>query len=298
MKMETVTKTSLDLNLVSRGKVRDIYSMNNHLLMVSSDRLSAFDVVFNEGIPYKGTVLNQVSIFWFMKTSEIIQNHFITDAVPAQFPKEIHHRSMIVERAEPIKMECVVRGYLTGSGWKDYQKDRKVCGIELPEGLKNGSELPKPIFTPSTKAASGHDEPVTHEQAIELVGEKTFNFLKQKSIELYNFAKNYSRRCGLVLADTKFEFGYFTRPNGIKEIILIDEVLTPDSSRYWLKEDYDQGKLLSLDKQYVRDYLEGTNWNKTPPPPPLPEEVVKKTSERYLLLYRMLTGKDLLEEIQ
>ncbi len=297
MKMEPITKTSLDLNLVSRGKVRDIYSMNNHLLMVSSDRLSAFDVVFSEGIPYKGVVLNQVSIFWFMKTTEIIQNHFITDAVPARFPADVHYRSMIVEKAEPVKLECVVRGYLTGSGWKDYQKTGKVCGIELPEGLKNGSELPKPIFTPSTKAESGHDIPVTHEEAISIAGEKTFRFLKQKSIELYNYAKNHARRCGLVLADTKFEFGYFTRPNGIREIILIDEVLTPDSSRYWLKEDYEQGKLLSLDKQYVRDYLEGTNWNKTPPPPPLPGEVVKKTSERYLLLYNMLTGKDLLEEL-
>lgn len=291
--MDVITEFDLELKLAHRGKVRDTFNIIDRLLMVSTDRLSAFDVVFKEGIPYKGAVLNSLSMFWFKQTREIIKNHFITNAVPAYLPKYLEKRSMIIMPAKPIKLECVVRGYLTGSGYKEYQKSGTVCGIQLPEGLKNGSELPQPIFTPSTKADVGHDENITHEQAKELVGENTFNFLKQKSIELYNFGKQHARKCGLVLADTKFEFGS-TGDNGCKNIILIDECLTPDSSRYWLKSEYDKGNLVSLDKQFTRDYLEKTSWNKEPPPPTLPEEVIKKTSERYLQAYKMLTGNDLL----
>jgi len=195
---------------------------------------------------------------------------------------------MVVERAEPIQLECVVRGYITGSAWKEYQKAGTVCGIKLPEGLKNGSELPEPIFTPSTKAVTGHDENITEEKAREIVGEEIYNTVKEKSLELYKFAKKHAWEHGLVLADTKFEFGKHAN-----QVILIDEALTPDSSRYWLKEKYDQNVLESLDKQYVRNYLEETGWNKSPPPPPLPEEVVQKTTDRYLQAYRMVTGKEL-----
>jgi phosphoribosylaminoimidazole-succinocarboxamide synthase len=292
-KMETITKTDLDIPFLRKGKVRETYQLDNNLLLVSSDRLSAFDVVFNEGIPHKGDVLNSLSIFWFNRTTDIVKNHFITNAIPAKLPNYLQQRSMIVKKADPIKLECVVRGYLTGSGWKEYQKSGTVCGIKLPEGLKNGSELPQPIFTPSTKADIGHDENITGDQAKEIVGQDTFNILKKKSLELYNFGKTHARKCGLILADTKFEFGFFTNGSGQKTIILIDEILTPDSSRYWLKKEYDEGKLVSLDKQFVRDYLEQTDWNKEPPAPELPEEVIKKTSERYLQAYKMLTGKDL-----
>ncbi|MBS3068641.1 phosphoribosylaminoimidazolesuccinocarboxamide synthase [Candidatus Micrarchaeota archaeon] len=293
--METITETHLSLLHFSKGKVRDTYKIDNDLLMVSTDRLSAFDVVFNEGIPYKGAVLNSLSIFWFLQTRDIIKNHFITDAIPANLPKYLERRSMIVMKAEPIPLESVVRGHITGSALKEYQKDGKVCGIELPKGLKNGDELPHPIFTPSTKAKQGHDQNITEEEAKKLVGETTYNTVKQKSIELYNFAKHHAKKSGLILADTKFEFGYAKNDNGGKQIILIDEALTPDSSRYWLKEKYDAGQLESLDKQFVRDYLEGLKWNKEPPPPPLPKNVIENTSKRYLQAYKMLTGKDLLE---
>jgi len=290
--MEIVTTTDLDLTLLRKGKVRDTYVFGNQLLMVATDRLSAFDVVFREGIPRKGDVLNKLSIFWFMKTMHIIGNHFITDAVPEGLPSYLHRRSMIVRRTEPIRLECVVRGYLTGSAWKEYQKKGSVCGIVLPEGLKNGSELPEPIFTPSTKAEKGHDENVDEKKAREIAGGETFDFVRKKSIELYLFAKEHALTCGLVLADTKFEFGHY-EDMGRKSILLIDEALTPDSSRYWLKESYDKGVLESLDKQFVRDYLEKTGWNKSPPPPLLPAEVVQKTSERYLQAYQMLTGEAL-----
>ncbi|MDO8553873.1 MAG: phosphoribosylaminoimidazolesuccinocarboxamide synthase [Candidatus Micrarchaeota archaeon] len=285
---EVITHTEVPLKKFSKGKVRDTYEIDSDLLMVSTDRLSVFDVVFNEGIPNKGTLLNNLSIFWFLKTREIIKNHFITDAIPANLPEYLQKRSMIVTRAKPIHLECVVRGYLTGSGLKEYEKTGKVCGIELPKGLKNGSELPEPIFTPSTKAQTGHDENINEEQARKIAGDATVDFIKKKSIELYKFGKHHALKSGLILADTKFEFGHLNN-----EIILIDEALTPDSSRYWLKDDYDKGKLTSLDKQYVRDYLEGIKWNKYPPPPSLPKEVIEKTTERYLKAYKMLTGKEL-----
>lgn len=291
--METITKIKIDLPFFKKGKVRDSYSIDSNLLMVSTDRLSAFDVVFKEGIPHKGTVLNNLSIFWFMQTKEIIRNHFITDAIPATFPEYLQNRSMIVQKAEPIKLECIVRGYLTGSAYKDYKKTGKVCGIELPAGLKNGAELGHPIFTPSTKAVKGHDENITEEKAKEIVGAETYELMKRKSLELYTFGKNHAKKCGLILADTKFEFGYVTNGNGSKQVALIDELLTPDSSRYWLKEKYEQGVLESLDKQFVRNYLEKTKWNKQPPAPTLPPEVVENTSARYLQAYKMLTGREL-----
>ncbi len=292
--MDTITETKTNLPHFSKGKVRDTYKIDDNLLMVSTDRLSAFDVVFKEGIPFKGAVLNSLSIFWFLQTRDIIKNHFITDAIPANLPKYLEKRSMIVMKAEPIQLEAVVRGYITGSALKEYQQSGKVCGIELPKGLKNGDELPQPIFTPSTKAKVGHDQNISEEQAKKIIGEEAYNTIKNKSIELYNFAKHHAKKSGLILADTKFEFGYHNQ-NGNKQIILIDEALTPDSSRYWLKEKYDKGMLESLDKQFVRDYLEGIKWNKEPPPPALPKEVIENTSKRYLQAYKMLTGKDLFE---
>lgn len=299
--METITEAKIDLPLFKRGKVRDTYAIDSNLLMVSTDRLSAFDVVFKEGIPYKGAVLNNLSIFWFMQTTDIIRNHFITNAVPASLPAYLHNRSMIVVKADPIPLECVVRGYLTGSAYKDYKKTGNVCGINLPAGLKDGSELEHPIFTPSTKAEKGHDQNITEEEAKKLVGEETYEFVKQKSLELYAFGKGHARKCGLILADTKFEFGYYNNGNGngggSRSIILVDEILTPDSSRYWLRDKYEQGVLESLDKQFVRNYLEKTGWNKEPPAPALPVDVIENTTKRYLQAYKMLTGKDMAEQI-
>lgn len=286
--MDPITETNLDLTMVTRGKVRDTYELGDDLLMVATDRMSAFDVVFNEGIPRKGEVLNGLSVFWFEKTADIIDNHFITDKIPDGLPDYLNGRSMIVKRCGPIMLECVVRGYITGSAWKEYQKDGTVCGIELPKGLAHGSELPEPLFTPSTKAEIGHDQNVTPKHARHLVGEETYEIVRKKSIELYKAGKQYANERGLVLVDTKFEFGEHEG-----EIILIDEALTPDSSRYWVKEKYDYGVLESMDKQYLRDYLEKSGWNKSPPPPPLPSDVIQKTSERYLQTYKMITGEEL-----
>ncbi len=286
--MDPITKTNLDLTMVTKGKVRDTYELGNDLLMIATDRMSAFDVVFNEGIPRKGEVLNGLSVFWFEKTAGIIDNHFITDDVPDGLPSHLNGRSMIVKRCGPIMLECVVRGYITGSAWKEYQKDGTVCGIELPKGLEHGSELPEPLFTPSTKAEVGHDQNVTPEHARHLVGADIYDKIEEKSLELYKAGKEYALEKGLVLVDTKFEFGEHEG-----DVILIDEALTPDSSRYWVKEKYDYGVLESMDKQYLRDYLEKSGWNKSPPPPPLPGDVIEKTSERYLKTYKMITGKNL-----
>ncbi len=289
--MDIITETNLDLPVLRKGKVRDTYIFDDNLLMVASDRLSAFDVVFREGIPRKGEVLTRLSAFWFGKTRDIIPNHFISLDIPQVLPGYLKGRSMVVERCLPVQLECVVRGHITGSAWKEYQKTGTVCGIKLPAVLKDGSELPAPIFTPSTKASSGHDENITEEKAMEIIGAELYENIKQKSIQLYDFAKSHSRKCGLVLADTKFEFGM---KDG--KLILIDEIFTPDSSRYWLESKYGQGILESLDKQFVRNYLEGTGWNKSPPPPPLPPEVIQKTTERYLQAYSMLTGEKLAAE--
>jgi len=291
--METITTTQLPLKIFSKGKVRETYELDNNLFMIATDRLSAFDVVFNEGIPFKGAVLNGLSTFWFSKTQHIIKNHFVSTEIPANLPPYLKGRSMIVLKSEPVQLECVVRGYLTGSGLKEYEKTGTVCGIELPKGLKNGDELPEPIFTPSTKAKTGHDENVNEQKAREIAGDEAFEFVKKKSIELYLFGKSHALTSGLVLADTKFEFGYYPNGKEGKQIILIDEALTPDSSRYWLKGKYDKGVLESLDKQYVRDYLERINWNKSPPPPPLPAEVIENTTKRYLQTYKMLVGKEI-----
>ncbi len=274
---------------MKKGKVRDTYRLDDNILMVATDRLSAFDVVFREGIPNKGRVLNTLSAFWFGKTKDVIENHLITADVPEELPDYLKGRSMVVKKATPVLLECVVRGYLTGSGWKEYQKSGTVCGIKLEDGLKNGSKIEEPVFTPSTKAETGHDINIDEEKAADIVGSKTLEFVKRKSLELYEFGRDYAFDRGLVLADTKFEFGYTEEG----KIILIDEILTPDSSRYWLKEEYEKGQLVSLDKQFVRDYLEKTDWNKQPPPPPLPEDVVQKTSERYLQAYRMITEEQL-----
>ncbi len=294
--MEVITKTDLPLKFFRKGKVRETYELDDNLLMVSTDRLSAFDVVFDDGIPYKGAVLNSISIFWFLQTKEIIKNHFITNAVPENLPKYLEKRTMIIERAQPIEVECIVRGYLAGSAWNDYSETGKVSGIELPKGLKKGDELSHPIFTPSTKAQIGHDQNITEAEACELISHDVISSLKEKSIQLYNFGKYHAKKCGLVLADSKFEFGFIKGNNEVnKQIILIDELFTPDSSRYWLKEKYDQGILESFDKQYVRDYLEGIKWNKDPPPPKLPKEIIEKTSERYIQVYNILTGRDIMQ---
>jgi phosphoribosylaminoimidazole-succinocarboxamide synthase len=287
--MDAVAETKLDLPLLRKGKVRDTYELGDgRLLMVATDRLSAFDVVFREPIPRKGEVLTGLSAFWFGKTKGIIRNHMAGMTVPKGLPPYLKGRSMVVEKCKPVLLECVVRGHITGSAWKEYRKSGTVCGIRLPSGLHDGSELPNAIFTPSTKAEKGHDENITEEQAEKIAGKDVYRTVREKSIELYDSADAYAREHGLVLADTKFEFGI---DSGGK-VILIDEALTPDSSRYWLEEKYDVGVLESLDKQYVRDYLETTGWDKSPPPPKLPAEVIAKTTERYLLAHRMLTGKE------
>ncbi len=286
--MNAIYETHLSLPLVGRGKVRDIYDLGEHLLLVSTDRLSAFDVVFKEPIPHKGEVLNSISKFWFDRTKHIIENHLVSDSVPSSLGVD-SKRAMVVKKAKPVMLECVVRGYLTGSGLKEYKEKQSVCGIPLPSGLKDGSELHEPLFTPSTKAPKGqHDQNITLDEAIKIIGKETFEIVKQKSLELYKFGKAHALKCGLVLADTKFEFGVYQG-----KVILIDEALTPDSSRYWLKSEYEKGKLVSLDKQYVRDYLEKLGWNKSPPPPALPGDVIEHTSKRYLESFRMLTGRDL-----
>ncbi|MCX8194990.1 MAG: phosphoribosylaminoimidazolesuccinocarboxamide synthase [Candidatus Micrarchaeota archaeon] len=286
--VEVITKTDLPLKLFSRGKVRDTYELpDGNLLMVATDRLSAFDVVFGEGIPYKGQVLTQLSLFWFEKLKGIIENHLISTEIPSGLPKYLKNRSMVVKRAKPIKLECVVRGYLAGSGLKEYNEKGTVCGIKLPAGLKNSSKLPKPIFTPSTKADVGHDINVDEKEGKRIVGEETFEKIKALSLKIYSTAADYALSRGIILADTKFEFGFY---NG--KIILIDEVLTPDSSRYWPADGYQEGKNQpSYDKQFVRDYLEGTGWDKKPPAPRLPADVIAKTSEKYIEAYERLTGK-------
>lgn len=285
--MEIITKTELNLPLLHRGKVRDTYALDGNRLIISTDRVSAFDVVFSEGIPHKGAVLNQLSAFWFRKTSHIIENHFITDIMPEHL-HQLQGRAMIVKTAKPIPMEAIVRGYLAGSGWKEYKEKGTLGGVKLPPGLKEGSRLPQPQFTPSTKAEVGHDVNISVEEAEQLFGKEEVDFIRTKAIELYNFAHEYLLSKGLVLADTKFEFG---KREG--KIILIDEALTPDSSRYWLKEQYDKGVLESMDKQYLRNYLEKSGWNKQPPAPSLPPHIIENLSERYVRVYRMITGEEL-----
>jgi phosphoribosylaminoimidazole-succinocarboxamide synthase len=278
--------------LIKKGKVRDIYQIGNDLLMVATDRISAFDYVLPNPIPQKGIILTQISNFWFDQFKNIIENHLIVtdfDAFPEvlqPYRASLEGRSIIVKKTKVFPVECVVRGYLAGSGYKEYTASGSVCGINLPAGLQKGSRLPETIFTPSTKAESGHDENITADQAIDIIGKKAFTYLRDKSIELYETAHAFALGKGIIIADTKFEFGMLD-----SSIILIDEILTPDSSRFWPMNEYTVGQeQKSYDKQFVRDYLESIRWDKKPPVPELPEEIISKTSQKYFEAYKKLAG--------
>jgi len=295
----SVGMSTIDLPGITKfksGKVREVFDLGDTLLFVATDRLSAFDVILPDPIPDKGKVLTQISLFWFDFLSDICPNHVVTGDVD-EYPEELapHRdelagRSMIGVKADVVPVECVVRGYLAGSGWKEYQQSQSVCGIRLPKGLKLGSELPEPIFTPATKAASGHDENITQERVAKLVGKATARELASTSLAVYRKARDYARARGILLCDTKFEFG---ERDG--ELILIDELLTPDSSRFWPADEWKPGRPQpSFDKQYARDYLETLDWNKTPPAPKLPQKVIDGTRARYVEAYERLTGKQFL----
>ncbi|MBM3142600.1 MAG: phosphoribosylaminoimidazolesuccinocarboxamide synthase [Chloroflexi bacterium] len=288
MENEVIIRTDLkNLRLLKRGKVRDIYEYEDRLVIVATDRISAFDVVLPNGIPQKGQVLTALSVFWFKFTEGIISNHFVTEEVPSIIGAEkeiLEGRSMLVKHAQPIKAECIVRGYLSGSAWREYQKDGSVSGVKLPAGLKESDRLAQPIFTPSTKAETGHDVNITFSELEELVGAKIAAKLREVSLEIYLESADYAEARGIIIADTKFEFGLYEG-----ELILIDELLTPDSSRFWSKEEYEPGKpQSSFDKQFVRDYLESIKWDKNPPAPELPPEVIQETSKKYLEAYKRL----------
>lgn len=282
-----------ELKLVNRGKVRDIYDLGEHLLIVTTDRISAFDVIMDEGIPQKGYVLTEISRFWFEQMADIVPHHLISTeiddfpAVTHQYRDQLAGRSMLTRKATPLPLECIVRGYLSGSGWKEYLQQGSVCGIKLPEGLKQSDKLPETLFTPSTKAELGeHDENITFAQAVELCGKETTEKVSQISIAIYERARKLADSKGIIIADTKFEFGLMD-----DQLIWIDEALTPDSSRFWPKDLYQPGSAQpSFDKQFLRDYLETLDWNKQAPPPVLPEEIVRKTSEKYLEALQRLTG--------
>jgi phosphoribosylaminoimidazole-succinocarboxamide synthase len=285
-----------DLNLVNRGKVRDIYDLGEHLLIVTSDRISAFDVVMDEGIPHKGRVLTQISTFWFEKMADVIPNHIVAtdvDDFPAathRYRDQLQGRSMLVKKAAPLPVECIVRGYLSGSGWKDYKSTGSICGIPLPGALVESDRLPEPIFTPSTKAELGeHDENISFDKAIALCGRETAEQMKEATLAIYARARDYAGTRGIIIADTKFEFGIYEG-----KLIWIDEALTPDSSRFWPMDLYRPGgPQPSFDKQFLRDYLETLDWGKTAPPPALPPEIVQKTSEKYIEALTRLTGMTL-----
>jgi phosphoribosylaminoimidazole-succinocarboxamide synthase len=298
MSAATLLQTSLsDLELVRRGKVRDVYAVDDHsLLIVATDRISAFDCVLPTPIQRKGEVLTALSEFWFQRLQDVVPNHLITTDV-SRMPEsvqrhvsELQGRSMLVKRAEVFPVECVVRGYLVGSGWKDYLRTGEVCGHKLPEGLQESAELPEPLFTPSTKAEHGHDMNISEAEVREMLGEETTTSLRNSSLSLYNKARDYARNRGIIIADTKFEFGR----DESGEIILVDEVLTPDSSRFWPLEAYAPGNSQpSFDKQFVRDYLETLSWDKKPPAPAIPSQIADATTGRYLEAYKLITGKDL-----
>jgi len=289
---------SLDLPGIKKlksGKVREVFDLGDRLLFVATDRISAFDCIMPNGISRKGEVLTQISYFWFAQTAKVVPNHLISKAGAAlpkalrPFAAQLDRRSMIVKKTKPLTIECVVRGYLCGSGWKSYQKNGEVCGIKLPAGLKESSRLPEPIFTPSTKAETGHDENISFEQCGKLVGNDVAAQAKDLSLKIYTFAAEYALKRGIIIADTKFEFGMLDG-----KLILIDEVLTPDSSRFWPADQYKEGQSQpSFDKQFVRDYLETLDWNKQPPAPALPADVAEKTTAKYLDAYERLTGKKL-----
>ena len=297
MQPEIILQTNFPkLKLYARGKVRDIYEVGNYLLLVSTDRISAFDVIMNQGIPYKGMVLTKISEFWFSLTQDIIPNHFITTDVnkyPAEckeYADVLNGRSMLIKKAKVVPIECIVRGYITGSGWKDYKRTGEISGIKLQQGLQESEKFPEPLFTPSTKAEIGeHDENISAEQAMQIVDKNTFNAVKEATINIYKKASDYALTKGIIIADTKFEFG---KIDG--KIILVDEVLTPDSSRFWPLDKYEKGRgQESYDKQFVRDYLISIKFNMQPPPPPLPDDIINKTSEKYLDIYKKLTGDSL-----
>ncbi len=280
---------------IKSGKVREVFDLGDRLLFVATDRISAFDCVMPNGIPRKGEVLTQLSHFWFGQTESLVPNHLLAKAdepLPPPLPPfaaQLAGRSMIVKKATPLTIECVVRGYLAGSGWKEYQRSQTVCGVPLPAGLQESSELPAPIFTPATKAETGHDENIPFETAAKLVGADIAERARDLSLRIYNFARDYARQRGIIIADTKFEFGLF---NG--ELLLIDEVLTPDSSRFWPADKFQPGQAQpSFDKQFVRDYLETLTWDKSPPAPSLPPLIVSRTQAKYLEAYERLTGRNL-----
>jgi len=295
-----MTEPLLELNLpgipkVKSGKVREMFDLGDRLLLVASDRISAFDCIMPNGIPRKGEVLTQISFFWFDRFASLVPNHLLAradDPLPPNlqpFADQLARRSMIVKKAQPLAIECVVRGYLAGSGWQEYRKRQTVCGIKLPAGLQESSELPEPIFTPATKAETGHDENISFEEASKIVGAGIAEKAREASLKIYSTAREYARQRGIIIADTKFEFGLFDG-----QLILIDEVLTPDSSRFWPADQYQPGRgQPSFDKQFVRDYLETLSWNKTPPAPALPAEVVAKTQAKYLEAYSRLTERTL-----
>ena len=316
----TLLQTDLEgLTLHRRGKVRDVYEIDDHLLIVTTDRISAFDYVLGSGIPDKGKVLTQLSAFWFERMGDLVPHHLISTDVQA-FPEparrhaeQLRGRTMLVRKTDPVPIECVARGYLSGSGWKEYQQTGRVCGIELPSGLRESDRLPEPIFTPATKAESGHDVNISEAEAGRLVGADLISRLKKLTLEIYSRGVAHAESKGIIIADTKFEFGLARRSSGLSaetrsakvegaeaalaptdEIVLIDEVLTPDSSRFWPRDQYEPGHgQPSFDKQYVRDYLEAIRWNKQPPVPSLPDDVIHRTREKYVEAYRLLTGTEL-----
>ncbi len=295
MKTKVILKTDFpNLKLAKRGKVRDIYDVGEYYLIVSTDRLSAFDVIMSQGIPYKGKVLTKISRFWFDYTGDIVSNHIISTMVK-DFPSECHEysdelegRSMLVKKAEVIPIECIVRGYITGSGWNDYKKTGEISGIKLPEGLKESQKFAEPIFTPSTKAEVGiHDENISLQEAENIADKETLKIVKKYTLDIYSKAAEFALKKGIIIADTKMEFGLYNN-----EVILVDELLTPDSSRFWPKDKYEVGRTQqSYDKQFVRDYLLSINFNKQPPPPTLPDDVINKTSEKYIDVLYQLTGE-------
>jgi phosphoribosylaminoimidazole-succinocarboxamide synthase len=299
----TILQTTLANHQPDRqGKVRDIYDFGDRLLIVATDRISAFDYVLGSGIPDKGKVLTQISVFWFERTKSIVDNHLISTD-PAVFPPEarahadvLRGRSMLVRKTEPLVIECVARGYLSGSGWKDYQATGEVCGIKLPKGLRESDRLPQPVFTPATKAQTGHDVNISEQEAAQLVGPSILARVRDLTLRLYSEGAAYAESRGIIVADTKFEFGLVDDGRRPPEdrIILIDEALTPDSSRFWPRDGYTPGGAQpSFDKQFVRDYLERIRWNKQPPVPSLPDDVVERTREKYMEAFRRLTGREL-----
>ena len=293
--MSLVSKAKLPFKEFKKGKVRDIYDVGEHLLLIVTDRISAFDWVLPEAIPHKGICLTQISAFWFDYFKDLVPNHMITASVD-EFPEELKDyreelfgRSMLVKKAEVLPIECIVRGYISGSAWKSYQKDQTVCGIQLPSGMKESDQFPEPLFTPSTKAETGHDENISFEEMVNIIGKEDAEKIKDLSLTIYKKAASYARKKGIIIADTKFEFGKID-----DQIILVDEVLTPDSSRFWPADSYTPGKSQeSFDKQFVRDYLSSTKWDKNSNPPHLPYQVVEGTEQRYLEAYERLTESKL-----